>query len=102
MRFCETCEGRLEIITDNDLIEWRCVSCNRNYESLPEDSLIFEEKFKYVSNNESIKKLESLSYDITTLRSKINCNDCGRPYMTTVRSQINEQIQYICQCMFSN
>jgi DNA-directed RNA polymerase subunit M/transcription elongation factor TFIIS len=97
MNFCNNCHNCLTNVytTDSKLI-FRCLRCNIDYDSSPDDTLIIS-KDDNVSDNSMLQKyVQYAHYDDTIVRVNKECPGCNHPIAKRLMIGTDEKIIYIC------
>ena len=94
--FCDNCDNKLTISTENDILSFKCINCFQVYKSEDDDTLLYEK----IKNN-TIKVYENVlnnaKHDNLTIREYATCPTCKHHISKTVRIGDEMRIVNICE-----
>lgn len=98
--FCDNCDNKLVISTDNDTLKFKCTNCFTLYNSENDDTLLYEKiKNNTITVYENI--LNNAKYDNLNIKEFASCPKCKNHISKTIRIGDEMRIINICeQCDF--
>ncbi len=97
MKFCEQCSNLLDPKTYTGKLMFHCRQCNKDFESEPEDTLMFSYS-KHKEKDKFIELIRGSPFDPTVKRLQKKCDKCAAEQMGMLRLGVDEHIIFICKC----
>lgn len=101
MKFCDSCEARMDKETSAEKIIHRCKSCGFITDGTKEDTLMFEEYVEVGAESNSAKYedfIKNSAHDTAGYKIKQQCPKCKSPFMTLMRIGERQTTMYTCTC----
>lgn len=99
MNFCDICDSRLSNITTDSKLYHQCSKCQKQYESSPEDTLMFEE---VIDRKSSMVKydcfLRNAAFDHVNPLTKTECPKCKAMFVRHVIIGKVKKFIHVCEC----